>query len=262
MKNEKKDNLLAEHLRKIKYRVGYKINETPKYRPLVNDNEEFDAVPDSIYATKDGQPVPTSQGLTNEAGDQEDAPKPEGQEPPAPSNDVPQNTDAPQAGAPVDAPVPAFDKTGGNDQLAPEGDAPVNPMGDDMNTPDPSQEVNRMQNDIIKHNIEAMKSIHDQLESLNATVQELNAQSKILSANVEEVREPTNTEKLMSKKNVSYPYYFNLNDFWNGNWFTEQREKEHERGINELPDGTFVADFDDLPQKSKIDVQNSFNEIN
>ena len=266
MKNEKKDNLLAEHLRKIKYRVDYKINETPKYRPLVNDNEDFDAVPDSIYATKDGQPVPTSQGLTNEAGDQEDAPKPEGEQPPAPSNDQPQNTDAPQAGAPIDAPVPAFDKTGGDSQLPPppeDGAPPVNPMGDDMGmgTPDPSQEVNRMQNDIIKHNIEAMKSIHDQLASLNATVQELNAQSKSLSAEVEEVREPTNTEKLMSKKNVSYPYYFNLNDFWNGNWFSEQREKEHEKGINELPDGTFVADFDDLPQKSKIDVQNSFNEI-
>jgi hypothetical protein len=270
MKNEKKDNLLAEHLRKIKYRVDYKINESPKYRPLVNDNEEFDAVPDSIYATKDGQPMPTGQGLSmREAGDQEDAPKPEGQEPPAPSNDQPQNADAPQAGAPVDAPVPPFDKTGGNDQLSPEGGAPVNPMGDDMiggsdpmGAPDQSQEVDTMQNDIIKHNIEAMKSIHDKLESLDANIQELNAQSKILSANVEEVREPTNTEKLMSKKNVSYPYYFNLNDFWNGNWFTEQREKEHEKGINELPDGTFVADFDDLPQKSKIDVQNSFNEIN
>ena len=126
--------------------------------------------------------------------------------------------------------MPAFDKTGGDSQLPPppEGGAPVNPMGDDMNAPDPSQEVDNMQNDIIKHNIEAMKSIHDQLESLNATVQELNAQSKILSANVEEVREPTNTEKLMSKKNVSYPFYFNLNDFWKGNWFTEQREKEHE----------------------------------
>ena len=269
MKNEKKDNLLAEHLRKIMYRVDYKINESPKYRPLVNDNEEFDAVPDSIYATKDGQPVPTSQGLTNEAGDQEGMPKPEGQEPPAPSNDQPQNTNAPQAGAPagapVDAPVPEFDKTGGDSQLPPppEGGEPVNPMGDDMGmgAPDQSQEVDTLQNDIIKNNIEAMKSIHDQLESLDANIQSLNAQSKILSANVEEVREPTNTEKLMSKKNVSYPYYFNLNDFWSGNWFNENREKEQEKGINELPDGTFVADFDDLPQKSKIDVQNSFNEI-
>jgi len=265
MKNEKKSNLFEEHLRKIKHRVDYKINESPKYRPLVNDSEEYDKVPDSIYATKDGQPVPTSQGLTMEAGNQEDVPKPDGQEPPAPSNDQPQNADVPQAGAPVDAPVPAFDKTGGNDQLPPpeEGGEQINPMGDEMGigAPAPAQEVDNIQNEIIKHNIEAMKSIHDQLESLNATVQALNMQSKSLSAEVEEVREPTNTEKLMSKKNVSYPFYFNLNDFWKGNWFTDEREKQHEKGINELPDGTFVADFDDLPQKSKIDVQNSFNEI-
>ena len=267
MENDKKTNLSEEHLRKIKYRFGYKINESPKYRPLVGDNEEFDSVPDSNYMTREGQPVPPTEPMTNEAGDQEDVPKPEGQEPPAPSNDQPQNTDAPQGGAPVppiDAPVPAFDKTGGNDQLAPEGgEPPVNPMGDEMGmgAPDPAQEVDTLQNDIIKSNIEAMKSIHDQLASLNATVQSLNKQSEVLKAEVEEVREPSNTEKLMSKKNVSYPYYFNLNDFWNGNWFTEERNKQQERGINELPDGTFVADFDDLPQKSKIDVQNSFNEI-
>ena len=272
MKNEKSDNLLAEHLRKIKYRVAYKINESPKYHPLVGDNEEFDSVPDSNYMTRDGQPVPSSQGLTMEAGEQQDAPKPEGQMPPAPSNDQPQNADIPQAGVPpeagaptppVDAPVPAFDKTGGNEQLPPEGSTPVNPMGDEMGMgSDPAQEVDTLQNDIIKSNIEAMKSIHDQLASLNATVDALNAQSKVMKADVEEVREPTNTEKLMSKKNVSYPFYLNLNDFWHGNWFNENREKEGEKGINELPDGSFVADFDDLPQKSKIDVQNSFGEIN
>jgi len=258
MKNEKNDNLLAEHLRKIKFRVGYKINESPKYRPLVGDNEEFDSVPDSNYMTRDGQSVPTSQGLTMEAGDQEDVPKPEGQEPPAPSNDEPQNINAP-----IDAPVPAFDKTGGDSQIPPESGMPANPMGDDMNmgVPDPAQEVNTIQNDIIKSNIEAMKSIHDKLESLDSTVKGLDSKFATLSNEVEEVREPTNTEKLMSKKNVSYPYYFNLNDFWSGNWFNEQRSKENEKGINELPDGTFVADFDDLPQKSKIDVQNSFNEI-
>ena len=66
----------------------------------------------------------------------------------------------------------------------------------------------------------------------------------------------------MSKTNVSYPYYFNLNDFWKGNWFNQKNgEGESEQGIKELPDGTFIADFDELPQKSKIDVQDSFNDI-
>jgi len=96
---------------------------------------------------------------------------------------------------------------------------------------------------------------------LDNSVKALNAKVVELNADVEEVREPTNAEKLMSKKDVSYPYYFNLNDFWNGNWFAENREKELSKGIKELPDGTFIADFDDLPKESKTDVQNSFNEL-
>ena len=55
-----------------------------------------------------------------------------------------------------------------------------------------------------------MKSIHDQLEELNNITQSLNAKIDTLSSDVEEVREPTNSEKLMSKTNVSYPYYFNF----------------------------------------------------
>jgi len=240
MKDDKKKNiLLEEHLRKIKHRTEYKINESPRYRPLVSNGEEFDEVP----------------VLTNEAGDQEDAEKPGGGEvPPAPSNDQPMTGDAP---------VPAFDQEGGEDTGEVGGEVPpVNPMGADIQQQvDPTLEVNNIQNDIIKHNIEAMKSIHDELKALEDSVKGLNSQLATLNADVEEVREPTNSEKLMNKTNVSYPYYFNLNDFWSGNWFTQQREKELSKGIKELPDGTFVADFDDLPQSSKIDVQKSFNEI-
>jgi len=240
MKDDKKKNiLLEEHLRKIKHRTEYKINESPRYRPLVSNGEEFDEVP----------------VLTNEAGDQEDAEKPGGGEvPPAPSNDQPMTGDAP---------VPAFDQEAGEDTGEVGGEVPpVNPMGADIQQQvDPTLEVNNIQNDIIKHNIEAMKSIHDELKALEDSVKGLNSQLATLNADVEEVREPTNSEKLMSKTNVSYPYYFNLNDFWSGNWFTQQREKELSKGIKELPDGTFVADFDDLPQSSKIDVQKSFNEI-
>ena len=106
-----------------------------------------------------------------------------------------------------------------------------------------------------------MKAIDDQLQSLDKVTQDLNSKLDSLNAEVEEVREPTNTEKLMNKTSVSYPYYFNLNDFWSGNWFNEKRSGEKEKGIRELPDGSYIADFDDLPQKSKQDVQNSFNEF-
>ena len=239
MKNEK-TKLSEEYLSKFKYRTDYVISETPKYRPLVSSNEEFDEIP----------------VLTNEVGEQEDAKKPEGQIPPAPSNDQPQN---------AETPVPAFDvetATPPEDVVAPvPTDEPIDPMADPMAAPEPENQVDDLQNEIIKHNIEAMKGIHDELSNLNQTIQGINGKMDILNADVEEVREPTSGEKLMNKTDVSYPYYFNLNDFWQDNWFEQKREAEKNNGVRELPDGTYVADFDDLPQKSKIDVQNSFNDM-
>ena len=41
MKNTKKTNLSDEHIRKIKHRFDYIINESPKYQRLVGDDEEF-----------------------------------------------------------------------------------------------------------------------------------------------------------------------------------------------------------------------------
>lgn len=240
MANEKKTGLSEEYLRKFRHRAGYVISESPKYRPLVSDGEEFDEIP----------------VLTNEAGEQEDAEK-QGQVPPAPSNDVPQGAETPET------PVPAFDAEAGGEPPAGQMNDPMAgaPPADPMGAPAPENQVDDLQNEIIKHNIEAMKSIHDQLESLNATIQGLNSKVDTLNTDVEEVREPTNAEKLMNKTNVSYPYYFNLNDLWQDNWFEQKRGTEMEKGIKELPDGSYVADFDDLPQKSKIDIQNSFNDI-
>ena len=258
MKDEKRNKFFEEGLKKFKYRVGYTINETPRYRSLVGTNEEFDEIP-----------------LTNEAGDQEDAPKPGGGAvPPAPSNDQPLGMTEPKpptTGAPApegtppatEEPPTTPEPSAGGGTMPPVDMTATDPMGmgGDMAT-DPGQQVDDIQNDIIKHNIAAMQSIHDKLESLDMSVQALNAKSDTLSADVAEVREPTNSEKLMNKTNVSYPYYFNLNDFWSGNWFNEKRKAEHEKGVRELPDGSFIADFDDLPQKSKQDVQNSFNDFN
>jgi hypothetical protein len=243
MANEKKTNLSEEYLRKFRHRSGYVINESPRYRPLVSSNEEFDEVP----------------VLTNEVGDQEPPEKPEGEIPVAPSNDQPQNTDVPPT------PVPAFDAEAGG--VPPEGEMtdpqgmPTDPMANPMGAPAPENEVDDLQNEIIKHNIEAMKGIRDQLAGLDSTLQGLNKKMDVLNADVEEVREPTDGEKLMNKTSVSYPYYLNLNDMWQDNWFDQKRAEEQNGGMRELPDGTYVADFDDLPQKSKIDVQNSFNDF-
>jgi len=230
---------LLEEIRKIKYHSKYRLSESPKYRPLVDGSEEFDEIPK----------------LTTEAGEQVDAEKPT-IEPTSPIEDK---------SIADDVPTPAFDA--GTDGLLDEP-TPANPAGEMINNPE--QQVDDIQNEIIKHNLEAMKSIHDQLESLNNVVLGLNSKVQSLSANVEEVREPSDSEKLMSKKNVSYPYYFNLNDYWKGSSFAENNmnsiggnvnsNNNENKGIRQLPDGTYVADFDDLPQKSRTDVQNSFND--
>jgi len=107
-------------------------------------------------------------------------------------------------------------------------------------------QVDDLQNEIIKHNISAMRSIHDQLAGLSKNIDAMNSKMEELNADVEEVREPTNAEKLMKQSEVSYPYYFNLNDFWQDNWFDQRRNLGKDKGVRELPDGTYVADFDDF----------------
>jgi len=255
MEDKNKDRPLNEHLREIKYKTSYKINESPRYRPLVDGLEEYDEVPDA-NKTEEGLPVATPSGIFAEAGEQED-PEKQGLTPTEPSNDQPvgMNPDAALGSTPA-LPDPEAGIDVPDMPLPPEGEMSVDPA-----MPSPEQEVDTLQNDIIKHNVEAMKSIHNELEGLVSMVQGLNSKMDELNAEVEEVREPTDAEKLMSKKNVSYPYYFNLNDFWDNNWFEEQRNlQSDEGGIREMPDGTYIADFDDLPQKSKTDIQDSFND--
>ena len=248
MKDKNKTLLSEEHLRKIKFRTDYKVNESARYRKLVNDGEEFDEIPNiNSYATQSGMPVPQNQSFTNEQEGEE--PEEEGLAPAMPDTEEVGADDAPD--------VPDFVEP---DEAGVEGgDMPDMGMG--MPEQDPQQEVDLIQNEIIRHNTEAMKSIHTELQGLNNMVDGLNSELKKLNYDVEEVREPTNVEKMMKKKDVSYPYYFNLNDMWSDNWFSQQREQTGEKGIRELPDGSYVADFDELPKPSKIDIQNSFNDI-
>ena len=178
MKNEKKDKHFEEGLRKFKYRVNYKVNESPRYRPLIGTNEEFDEVP----------------VLTSEAGDQEDAEKiGGGEKPPAPSNDQPLGITEPKPPATGEQPPEGMPPAA--EEQPPEGGGtiggkpPVPPVDGAPAPPEIGQEVDDIQNDIIKHNIAAMQSIHDQLEGLNATVQGLNSKLDTLNADVEEVPE-------------------------------------------------------------------------
>jgi hypothetical protein len=228
MKKNINADLSNEQIRKIKHRFDYKINESVKYRQLVNTDEEFDQIP------------------TNEADEE-------------PAEDQPKDTKS----VGLDAPVPEFEKNAENPEEMPTDNVEATPNQEIVNTEaTDDNNVDRIQNDIIKHNIEAMKSIYSKLENLNSSIDNLNNKVDNLNLDVEEVREPSNVEKLINKKNVSYPYYFNLNDLWSKNWFSEKynNSDEVENGIKRLPDGTYVADFDDISQTSNFDVKKSFND--
>lgn len=264
MENKKKEKVLNEQVKKMLYQSNYSISETPKYKPVIEDESEFDNLPVEIYSTQDGQPVPNPAGtdafLEAEVPDdnadqlpgaQELAPK----DPAEPTNAVaPNQVDVP-------AEVPAEEPPMG-DEPPSEVDAEFS-AEEEVPIEEPEESVDEIQNEIIKHNIAAMQSIHDKLEGLDQYMKDINVQLNTLNAKVEEVEEPTNVEKLVAQKDVSYPYYFNLNDYWKGGFFDQQRESEspNENGMRELPDGTFIADFDDLPEASEIDIEDSFNKL-
>jgi len=222
----------------IKNADGKKLNETATYNKLAEDEQDFDNVPDNFYATKSGYPIPQNQNLTME--EEEVNPEEEdeipGDEPPPPP---------------------------------PEGEEG---MGEPEADVEEEKTVNELQNEIIKYNTETLKSIHTEIERLNSTITSLNSKVDNLNADVEEVREPTNVEKLVQQKDVSYPYYFHLNDFWkkDNKWFDNYGADETENkikgefadsGIKKLPDGSYVADFDDLPKDSFIDIEKSFHDV-
>jgi hypothetical protein len=250
---ENNDNLLNEHLEKIKYRFNYAINETPKYKSIVED--EYDDIPTVKHATQDGQPMPNAGGGSDayyEGGDNNDDQLP-GAPQTAPTDPVAEPSNAP---APDNAPPPDNVPIDTNVDVDVSAEMPMEEPPVDL-----GPTVDELQNDVIKQNIEAMKEINDKLEGLDVNLQKINSEMDNLNYKVKEVEEPTNAEKLVARKDVSYPYYFNLNDVWKDNWFEQNRKDAGEKGINELPDGTYVADFDELPKPSEMDINDSFNDI-
>jgi hypothetical protein len=105
-----------------------------------------------------------------------------------------------------------------------------------------------------------MKQLNQKIGDLERMAQQLSAQNMKMEKEVDEVREPTNVEKLVQRKDDSHPYYYGLNDMWEGNWFQARRDELGEKGIKKMDDGSYVADFDELPHMSSHDVKDSFND--
>ena len=227
----KKENII--NLDKIIHKMTYVVNESPKYTAVMGEDDDFDNFPDELYEE------------SNEEGD-------EAQKGLKPNANVPP-IEEPEQVAPEDQVEPEPEQVAPEDQIEPDmGGMP--PVDAPMAEPEP--DINSLQNEVIKSNIIAMKAIHDQMESLNNEVSKITGKLNVLDTDVAEVREPTNSEKLMSKSKVSYPYYFNLNDFWSDSWFDKNNQ---DKGIKQLEDGTYVANFDDLPEND--DIKYSFNRL-
>jgi hypothetical protein len=228
---EKKESM-NEHVDRLKFLFGYKINEA-KYT-LVDNLEEDDDIPDDVF--KSVQPVSGVDSNVHE-------------------DDEPVEEPAPEMGGEVPAEEPAMDM-GGEEEVAAE---PAPEMGMEEPMPEPEQpSLEDIQNNILKTSVSAMQKMNDQLQNLEMTLGSLNQKIDGLNQEVEEVKEPTNVEKLEARKEDSHPFYMNLNDMWNGNSFQARRQVEDSHGMRKLDDGTYVADFDTLPKYNEQEIKDSF----
>ena len=117
--------------------------------------------------------------------------------------------------------------------------------------------VDLIQNEIIKSTISTMNMIHGKLKDLENNVNSLNDKYEKLQADVDDVKEPTNQEKLESRTQDSYPFYKNLNDVWK----TERSDGiTSDNGVLKLKDGTYVALYDNLGDLHSGDINKSFYE--
>lgn len=234
---------INEHIRKIIGKSKYTINEASF--SLVTGEFEDDDSPLEAYAGP--QPV-MGQNDSTIFEDEEELDNP---------NEVPE----------MDAPA---DEIGG-DALPPLGgeeapEAPMNgteepPMEEPIPEPEIPEEpsVDELQNDIIKLNISAMQQMNSKVASLEKLVSSMDTKFAELNKEVEEVREPTNVEKLTSRKDDSHPFYYGLNDMWDNNHFQARRDETGEKGMRQLEDGSFIADFDDINKFTDYEVKDSFD---
>lgn len=212
---------LGEHIEKILHKTSYVINESPKYHQILDDISDDDQLPTEVGGVS---PVPTLESDVVES-EEENIEEPE--------MDLP--TEEPEMDMP-DETIPTEEPS-----LTQEPEENV----------DVQQSIDKVQNEILKLNVETMKKVQSQVDILNNKVDELGGMVSHLDADVDEVKEPTDTEKLLGRKEDSHPFYMNLNDMWENNEFQARRDQYEEHGIKKLDDGSYIADFDSI--KSQLD---------
>lgn len=235
-----KNKSINEHIDRLKYLSGFKINEA-KYT-LIDGLDEDDNIPDDVWKS----PKPVSGADSNIMEDEEEEPNPN-PEPEMGGEEVPAEEPAPEMGseeAPIEEPMT-------EPMTEPE-------MGMEEPMPEPEESVDDLQNNILKTSVSAMQKMNDQLQNLELSLNSLNQKIEGLNSEVQQVKEPTNIQKLVARKEDSHPFYMNLNDMWDGNSFQARRQMEDSHGMKKLEDGTYVADFDTLPKYNEQEIKDSF----
>lgn len=221
----RKPSNLKEHLEKIKYYSNYNYIKEAHIREA--DDGLYDEIPNELFEDEEENPEMDAPV----AGAEGDATAPE---------------------APIDEPSPE-EQGEEEDSLM---DANV-----DIETPEPAPpqpSKDELQTQALRAQIEAMQKMSEKMDSLERTIQMMSGKVSELDADVEQVKEPQPIEKFNQRKQDSHPFYYGLNDMWNGNVFQARRDEMGEKGIVKLEDGSYIADFDDLPKYSSHELKNSF----
>jgi len=230
---------LQEQIDRMKHISKYRLKEA-SYKAVLSDelnSGDDDALSKSIYTGAQPQ-TPNNTNIFDSVVTEDSEPNIEG----APTGDT-------------GMPAGTGDTMGMGDPLMADMSlsAPLEPtMSQD------AVDIDKKQTDLLALQLDVMNKLNDKVKELHILFANLDTKYQQLNKDVEEVKEPTNQEKLMSRKQDSHPFYYNLNDLWKDNWFEARRDQYNEKGIVKLDNGTYIADFDNLPKLSDREIRDSF----
>jgi hypothetical protein len=168
-------------------------------------------------------------------------------------------------GGPEEGPEPPVEQPEAGEEVADMPDAEPDAgmdtgMMDAPAEPNPQEEREDIQNQLLKLQVSALEKMNSKMDLMDTTIAQMRQMMNNLSNDVEEVREPTNVEKVAARKEDSHPYYYRLNDLWQGNAFQARMDEKGVDGMKQLEDGTFIADFDNFPELNQMELKKSFNQ--
>jgi hypothetical protein len=145
----------------------------------------------------------------------------------------------------------------------PKPEQPVQPQAP---APEPEKEDNTELISFLKNEMSKLETVVSSIESISSKVEELgNRMNNInnsfsnLSKAVDEIREPSDIEKLEMRSFDSYPYNKTLTDVWKDKEKSKEEQELAMQGIRKTDDG---YEMDYAPMKgmnyNKTDVNNQF----